>query len=116
MILLYRFISGNIDQSERNQAMNQLKQFKCRILVSTDLTARGIDASDVDLIVCMDLAADPETYLHRIGRAGRYGCQGTAVSFICEKDEASRFEEIIDAYNLRIHQFTGFNICPFYLK
>ena len=87
--------------------MNQLKQFKCRILVSTDLTARGIDASDVDLIVCMDLAADPETYLHRIGRAGRYGCQGTAVSFICEKDEASRFEEIIDAYNLRIQQFTG---------
>lgn len=62
----------------------------------------------------MDLASDPETYLHRIGRAGRYGCQGTAVSFICEKDEASLFESIIDSYNLRIIQFGGttkFDIC-----
>lgn len=55
----------------------------------------------------MDLAADPETYLHRIGRAGRYGCKGTAVSFICEKDEASLFDDIIDSYNLRITQFGG---------
>ncbi len=70
-------------------------------------TARGIDAENVDLIVCMDLASDPETYLHRIGRAGRYGCQGTAVSFICERDEASLFETIIDSYNLRITQFGG---------
>lgn len=99
------YISGHIDQAERNQAIDQLKNFKCRILVSTDLTARGIDAQNVDLIVCMDLAADPETYLHRIGRAGRYGCKGTAVSFICEKDEASLFDDIIDSYNLRITQF-----------
>jgi superfamily II DNA/RNA helicase len=99
------FISGNIDQNERNNAISQLKEFKCRILVSTDLTSRGIDAENVDLIICMDLPSDPETYLHRIGRAGRYGCEGLAVSFICEKDEASQFETIIDAYNLRVIQF-----------
>lgn len=63
----------------------------------------------------MDLAADPETYLHRIGRAGRYGCKGTAVSFICEKDEASLFDTIIDSYNLRITQFGG-NIKIFKFK
>ena len=51
------FISGHIEQNERNNAIAQLKEFKCRILVSTDLTARGIDAENVDLIVCMDLPA-----------------------------------------------------------
>ena len=57
---------------------------------------------------CVKIKKDPETYLHRIGRAGRYGCQGLAVSFICEKDEATQFENIIDAYSLRVLQFDGF--------
>jgi ATP-dependent RNA helicase DDX20 len=68
-------------------------------------TSRGIDAENVDLIVCMDLPTDAETYLHRIGRAGRYGCNGIAVSFVCEREEANNLETIIDAYNLRIRQF-----------
>jgi superfamily II DNA/RNA helicase len=55
----------------------------------------------------MDLPSDTETYLHRIGRAGRYGCEGTAVSLVTEKGEASRFEEMIDTYKLRIRQFNG---------
>lgn len=59
----------------------------------------------MDLIVCMDLPPDPETYLHRIGRAGRYGALGTAVSFVCEKDELAQFEALIDSYNLRVTQF-----------
>lgn len=70
-------------------------------------TSRGVDAQNVDLVICMDLPADPETYLHRIGRAGRYGCKGIAVSFISEKDEASKFEEVIDSYCLKIKQFNG---------
>ncbi|CAF0848694.1 unnamed protein product [Brachionus calyciflorus] len=99
------YTSGHIEQNQRNFAMNQLKNFKCRILVSTDLTARGVDAQNVDLVVCMDLPTDPETYLHRIGRAGRYGCQGKAVSFVTEKEESAKFDEIIESYNLKIAQF-----------
>jgi ATP-dependent RNA helicase DDX20 len=70
-------------------------------------TARGIDAQNVDLIVNMDLPSDTETYLHRIGRAGRYGAEGVAISLVSEKEEASRFEEMIESYNLRIKQFNG---------
>ena len=59
------FISGNLTQTERNKAIAQLKEFKSRILVSTDLTSRGIDIDTIDLVISMDLPTDPETYLHR---------------------------------------------------
>ena len=60
----------------------------------------------------MDLPADTETYLHRIGRAGRYGAEGIAISLVTEKDEATRFEDMVDSYNLRIKQFN----CWFYFQ
>jgi superfamily II DNA/RNA helicase len=53
----------------------------------------------------MDVPADAETYLHRIGRAGRYGCYGVAVSFVCEIEELKQFENIINKYKLRICQY-----------
>jgi superfamily II DNA/RNA helicase len=62
----------------------------------------------------MDLPTDTETYLHRIGRAGRYGGEGIAVSLVTEKDEASRFEDMIESYHLRIKQFNG-NSSHFYI-
>ena len=55
----------------------------------------------------MDVPADAETYLHRIGRAGRYGAHGLAISFVCESSELSQFETFIDSYNLKIKQFNG---------
>lgn len=53
----------------------------------------------------MDLPADTEAYLHRIGRAGRYGSEGTAITLVSEKEETAQFEEMIESYNLRIKQF-----------
>ncbi|RNA31786.1 ATP-dependent RNA helicase DDX20 [Brachionus plicatilis] len=70
------------------------------------LTARGVDAQNVDLIVCMDIPGDPETYLHRIGRAGRFGCQGIAISLVTEGEESSKFDEIVDSYSLGISQYS----------
>ncbi|XP_039268227.2 putative ATP-dependent RNA helicase DDX20 [Styela clava] len=76
------YISGNLEQERRLEAMKMLKEFKCRVLISTDLTARGIDASNVDLVVNLDVSADWETYMHRTGRAGRFGSHGAAISIV----------------------------------
>lgn len=53
----------------------------------------------------MDIPGDPETYLHRIGRAGRFGCQGIAISFVTEGEERTKFDEIVDTYNLSISEY-----------
>ena len=55
----------------------------------------------------MDVPADPETYLHRIGRAGRYGAHGLAISFVCENTELAQFDTFIETYRLKIKQFNG---------
>uniref|UniRef100_A0A915HWC7 RNA helicase n=1 Tax=Romanomermis culicivorax TaxID=13658 RepID=A0A915HWC7_ROMCU len=67
------YIGAQLTQSRRLSAIRKLKNFRCRILISTDLTARGIDASKVNLVINFDIPYSSETYLHRIGRAGRFG-------------------------------------------
>ena len=67
------YISADKCQTERLKAMAKLRKYKCRVLVSTDLTARGIDVHNINLVVNMDTPFDAQTYLHRIGRAGRFG-------------------------------------------
>ncbi|XP_071784102.1 uncharacterized protein [Asterias amurensis] len=87
-------ISGNQDQTHRLNAMSMLKTFQCRVLISTDLTARGIDAENVNLIVNLDVPSDGKTYLHRIGRAGRFGSKGVAVTLASEGNEESLLRNI----------------------
>lgn len=81
------YIVGSQDMKKRLAAIDQLKSSKCRILFSTDLTARGIDAENVNLVINIDIPVDGATYLHRIGRAGRYGSHGIAISIISEKEQ-----------------------------
>eukprot|EP00058_Branchiostoma_floridae_P009040 XP_002594528.1 hypothetical protein BRAFLDRAFT_87751 [Branchiostoma floridae] len=88
------YIAGSQEQTERLNAMSQLRNFQCRVLVSTDLTARGIDAEKVNLVVNLDVPQDWETYMHRIGRAGRFGTQGAAVTLVYSGREESRLETI----------------------
>lgn len=80
-------IAGSLDQKDRNEAMSKLKTYKCRVLISTDLTSRGIDADKVDLVINLDIPKDHETYLHRIGRAGRFGTFGAAITIVSEGQE-----------------------------
>ena len=68
-------------------SINSLKQFRCRVLFSTDLTARGIDARNVNLVINADVAWDADTHLHRTGRAGRYGTKGVTVTVAAEGGE-----------------------------
>ena len=70
--------------------MQTFKQFNCRILCSTDLTARGIDAENVNLVINLEVPWEPNTYLHRIGRGGRFGSLSLAVTLASEGVEVGR--------------------------
>jgi superfamily II DNA/RNA helicase len=69
-------------QSERNAAMAGLRELQLRVLVSTDLTARGVDVENVNVVINMDLPADAETYTHRVGRTRRFETPGTVVTLL----------------------------------
>lgn len=84
--------TGKLDQAWRAQAFAGLKRFQYRVLVCTDLMARGIDAEKVDVVVNLDLPTEKETYLHRSGRTARFGSVGWMVSLVFEGDEAEHLE------------------------
>jgi len=79
-------IHGKMSQDIRRAIMKDFKSGKTRVLVATDLLARGIDVNKVTLVINYDLPRDVENYLHRIGRSGRFGKRGTAINFITHKD------------------------------
>ena len=79
-------IHGDKSQGAREKAMNGFKSGACRVLIATDIAARGIDISELPLVVNYDLPEVPETYVHRIGRTGRAGCEGSAYSFCAEEE------------------------------
>ncbi|XP_014600239.1 PREDICTED: uncharacterized protein LOC106784820 isoform X1 [Polistes canadensis] len=80
------YIGGNQDMIKRQQAIKKLKTLMCRIMVTTDLTARGIDVENVNLVVNLDIPGDAATYLHRIGRSGRYGSHGVSITIISDNE------------------------------
>jgi ATP-dependent RNA helicase RhlE len=86
-------IHGNKSQNARQNALNGFKQQKIRVLVATDIAARGIDIDDLSLVVNYDLPNVPETYVHRIGRTGRAGANGQAISF-CNQEERAYLKDI----------------------
>jgi len=73
---------GDLDPAERNAILNDFKMGKTRILITTDLLARGIDVQQVSLVINYDLPTNAENYLHRIGRSARFGRKGVAVNFV----------------------------------
>nr|KAF6396538.1 DEAD-box helicase 20 [Rousettus aegyptiacus] len=95
-------ISGNMNQNQRLDAMAKLKQFHCRVLISTDLTSRGIDAEKVNLVVNLDVPLDWETYMHRIGRAGRFGTLGLTVTYCCRGEEENMMIKIAQKCNVNL--------------
>lgn len=79
-------LSGDLTQSERNRAMDAFSKGQHRILVTTDLASRGLDLVNVSHVINFDLPKHSEEYIHRIGRTGRAGSQGDAISFVGPKD------------------------------
>jgi ATP-dependent RNA helicase RhlE len=86
-------IHGNKSQNARQLALNNFKEGKIRILVATDIAARGIDVDELSHVFNFDLPEVPETYVHRIGRTGRAGHGGIAISF-CDQETKPLLKEI----------------------
>lgn len=86
-------IHGNKSQQQRTRTMHNFKSDQLRVLVATDVAARGIDIDDISHVINYDLPNEPESYVHRIGRTGRAGAEGTAYSF-CAADERSFLRSI----------------------
>ena len=78
---------GDMDQNTRDIIMREFRSGSSRVLITTDLLARGIDVQQVSLVINFDLPTQPENYLHRIGRSGRFGRKGVAINFVTKDDE-----------------------------
>jgi len=96
------FIHGEVDKSERESKLLDFKNGKTRMLLSTDLLSRGIDIQQLNLVINFDLPKSKETYVHRIGRSGRYGRKGVAINFVTNRD-VGYLKELEDIYGVQIN-------------
>jgi translation initiation factor 4A len=83
--------------------MNNFKSGKTRVMISTDLLARGIDIQQLSLVINFDLPRSKETYIHRIGRSGRYGRKGVAINLVTDRD-IQYMTELETFYNTKIEE------------
>merc|ERR1712183_1024588 len=94
---------AELDQKERDLVMREIRSGSSRVLISTDLLARGIDVQQVSLVINFDLPSNMENYLHRIGRSGRFGRKGVAISFVTNNDVRS-MKDIEKFYHTQIEE------------
>ena len=95
------FIHGEMEVAERKKRMEDFRSGMTRVLISTDLLARGIDVQQVSLVINYEMPIQRENYIHRIGRSGRYGKKGSAINLICG-DEINAVKEIESHYSTTI--------------
>ena len=97
------FIHGEMEVGERKKRMEDFRTGNVRVLISTDLLARGIDVQQVSLVINFELPNQRENYIHRIGRSGRYGRKGTAINII-SKEEREMLKDIEKYYSTTIEE------------
>ena len=97
------YIHGDMQTVEREKNLNDFKNGVTRILLSTDLLSRGIDIQQLSLVINFDIPRNKETYIHRIGRSGRYGRKGTAINFVTDED-INHMKDIENFYNTKIEE------------
>jgi len=96
-------INGDMRTSEREEIISGFRSGDIRVLLSTDLLSRGIDVQQLSLVINYDLPINKETYIHRIGRSGRYGRKGVAINFVTDRD-ITDLEEIQRFYDTKIEE------------
>jgi len=94
---------GDIGQKERDMILNEFRTGSSRVLITTDLLARGIDVQQVSLVINYDLPRNLENYIHRIGRSGRFGRKGVAINFVTSEDVRT-LRELETFYNTTIEE------------
>jgi ATP-dependent RNA helicase RhlE len=100
-----RKIHGDLNQTQRNRALADFKGGSFRILVATDIAARGLDIADISHVVNFDIPQTPEDYIHRVGRTARADATGDAVTLVCGKELAA-LHTIEDALGYRLPRLT----------
>ena len=94
---------GDLSQDERNKIMEDFRNGTTRILISTDLLSRGIDIQQISLVINYDIPNNIESYIHRIGRSGRYGRKGTSINFLTRYD-VKKMKDIEEYYHTVIEE------------
>lgn len=94
---------GDMKQDERDLIMNDFRSGNSRVLISTDVWARGIDVQQVSLVINYDLPLDKENYVHRIGRSGRFGRKGKAINLLTKEDR-DEFKDLQRYYKIKIRE------------
>jgi len=96
-------IHSNMDKFERDNAFSEFRSGKARVMISSNVTARGIDIQQVSTVINFDVPKDVHTYIHRIGRSGRWGRKGTGINMITRRD-IPKIKEIEQYYHTQIDE------------
>merc|ERR1712228_627659 len=95
-------IHSGLSQEERIAKYKQFKEFQKRIMVSTDLFGRGIDIERVNIVINYDMPEDSDSYLHRVGRAGRFGTKGLALTFVGTDEDSEVLKKVQERFEVNI--------------
>jgi ATP-dependent RNA helicase UAP56/SUB2 len=102
-------IHSQMTQEERIIRYKSFKEFNKRIMVATDIFGRGIDVERVNIVINYDMPDSADTYLHRVGRAGRFGTKGLAVSFIADEKDAQVLNAVQERFEIDIAELPAIN-------
>ena len=89
-------------QEERIERYRKFKSFEIRIMIATDLFGRGVDIEKVNVVINYDMPDNADTYLHRVGRAGRFGTKGLAISFVTTPEDEKILEEVQKRFIVKV--------------
>ena len=91
-------IHADLPQEERISKFDAFKDFKKRIMVATELYGRGVDFLKVNTVINYDMSTDAEAYVHRVGRAGRFGTKGITITFLASDEDQKVFDDLLKKY------------------
>ena len=97
-------IHSRMEQEERIERYKDFKDLKSRILISTEIFGRGIDFQGVNVVINYDMPSGTDPYLHRVGRAGRFGTKGLAISFVKDEEDEKVLQGIQDRFEIKIEE------------
>jgi len=97
-------IHSGLSQEERIETYKQFKDFRKRIMVATDLFGRGIDIEKVNIVINYDMTTDSDSYLHRVGRAGRFNTKGLAITYVSSEEDSDVLNKVQQRFEVQIRE------------
>lgn len=95
-------IHANLKQEERLDRYKKFKEYKSRILISTNLFGRGVDMERINIVINFDMTENSNEYLHRVGRAGRFGTKGLAITFVTDEEEQKVLDDVQNRFEVKV--------------